>query len=65
MAIVTWLGVFPTVLLWSSALPQFLGRLPQLLVVAIANVFVVITLAWVVMPLLSRLLTGWLHTSKT
>jgi antibiotic biosynthesis monooxygenase (ABM) superfamily enzyme len=64
MAIVTWLGVFPTVLLWSSTLPQFLGRLPQLLVVAIVNVFVVVTLAWVVMPLLSRLLAGWLHASK-
>lgn len=61
MAIVTWLGVFPSVLLWSSTLPQFLSGLPQLLVVAIVNVFVVVTLAWAVMPLLSKLFAGWLH----
>jgi antibiotic biosynthesis monooxygenase (ABM) superfamily enzyme len=64
MAIVTWLGVFPSVLLWSSMLPQFLGGLPQLLVVAIVNVFVVATLTWAVMPLLSKLFAGWLHASN-
>lgn len=60
MAIVTWLGVFPSVLLWSSILPQALTSLPWLLVVAIVNVFVVATLAWVVMPLLTRLFANWL-----
>lgn len=64
MAIVTWLGVFPSVLLWSSTLPRLLSGLPQLLIVAIVNVFVVVTLAWAVMPLLSKLLAGWLHASK-
>lgn len=61
MAIVTWMGVFPSVLLWSSLLPQALSGLPQLLVVAIVNVFVVATLAWGVMPLLTRLFAGWLQ----
>jgi antibiotic biosynthesis monooxygenase (ABM) superfamily enzyme len=65
MAIVTWLGVFPTVLLWSSALPQFLGDLPQLMIVAIVNVFVVVTLTWAVMPLLTKLFAKWLHASNT
>lgn len=60
MAIVTWLGVFPSVLLWSTALPQFLGALPPFLVVAIVNVFVVVTLAWAVMPLLTKLFARWL-----
>lgn len=64
MAIVTWLGVFPSVLLWSSTLPRLLSGLPQLLIVAIVNVFVVVTLAWAVMPLLSKLLAGWLHASN-
>jgi len=64
MAIVTWLGVFPSVLLWSSTLPQFLGGLPHVLIVAIVNVFVVVTLAWAVMPLLSKLFAGWLHSSN-
>jgi len=64
MAIVTWLGVFPTVLLWSSALPQFLGGTPKLFVVGVVNVFVVVTLTWAVMPLLTKLLAGWLQASN-
>jgi len=63
MAIVTWLGVFPAVLLWSSTLPPLLSGLPQLLIVAIVNVFVVVTLTWGVMPLLSKFFAGWLHAS--
>lgn len=61
MAVVTWMGVFPSVLLWSSLLPNALGGLPHLAVVAIVNVFVVVTLAWGVMPLLTRMFAGWLH----
>jgi antibiotic biosynthesis monooxygenase (ABM) superfamily enzyme len=61
MAIITWLGVFPSVLLWSSTLPNVLMGLPSLVVVAIVNVFVVITLAWGVMPMLTRLFAAWLH----
>jgi uncharacterized protein len=63
MAIVTWLGVFPSVLLWSSTLPKVLIGLPYLAVVAIVNVFVVATLAWGVMPLLTRLFAGWLRNN--
>lgn len=61
MAIVTWLGVFPTVLLWSSLLKTVLGGLPSLGVAAIVNALVVVTLTWGVMPLLTRLLANWLR----
>jgi antibiotic biosynthesis monooxygenase (ABM) superfamily enzyme len=64
MAVVTWMGVFPTVLFWSSLLPKVLGGLPSLAVVAIVNVFVVVTLAWGVMPLLTQILAGWLHNHQ-
>lgn len=64
MALVTWLGVYPSVLLWSSTLPPLLRGLPQLLIVAIVNVFVVVTLTWAVMPLLSKFFAGWLHESN-
>jgi antibiotic biosynthesis monooxygenase (ABM) superfamily enzyme len=61
MAIVTWLGVFPSVLFWSSTLPKVLPGLPSLGVMAIINVFVVVTLAWGIMPLLTKLFAGWLR----
>jgi antibiotic biosynthesis monooxygenase (ABM) superfamily enzyme len=61
MAVVTWMGVFPSVLLWSSLLPKILSGLPTLAVVAIVNLFVVVTLTWGVMPLLTRIFAGWLH----
>ena len=62
MAIVTWMGVFPSVLLWSSLLPKVLSGLPSLAIVAIVNVFVVVTLAWGVMPLLTRMFARWLQS---
>ena len=64
MAVVTWLGVFPTVLFWSSILPGTLVGLPHVAVVAITNVFVVITLAWGVMPLLTKVFARWLHNRR-
>jgi antibiotic biosynthesis monooxygenase (ABM) superfamily enzyme len=61
MAIVTWLGVFPTVVVWSNVLSRVLGNLPWLLVMAIINAAVVATLTWGVMPLLTGLLADWLR----
>ena len=63
MALATWLGVFLRVFLWSSILPKVLMVFPAHVVLAIVNVFVVITLAGGVMPLLTRVLGGWLHIS--
>lgn len=61
MAVVTWLGVFPSVLLWSSLLPSLMTGIPHLFVVAIVNAFVVATLTWGVMPYLTRAFGSWLH----
>ena len=64
MAIVTYLGVFPTVLLWTSFLPQMLSGISEFLVAAIVNAFIVITLTWAVMPLLTHVFDGWLKTNN-
>lgn len=64
MAIVTWLGVFPSALLWSALVPPLLPGVPRLLVLAITNAAVVVTLAWLVMPWLTRLLAPWLRGQK-
>jgi antibiotic biosynthesis monooxygenase (ABM) superfamily enzyme len=61
MALVTWLGVFPTVVVWSLVLSRVLGNLPWLLLMAIINAAVVATLTWGVMPLLTELLADWLR----
>lgn len=61
MAIITWLAVFPSAWLWSTLLPPYLTGMHDLVVRAIVNVFVVITLAWLVMPWLTRLFIPWLH----
>jgi antibiotic biosynthesis monooxygenase (ABM) superfamily enzyme len=60
MAIVTWLGVFPTVVVWSLLLTNILG-LPWLALMAIINAAVVVTLTWGIMPLLTKLLANWLR----
>lgn len=63
MAVITWLGVFPTALLFSRLLPPLLAFWPKLLVSAVVNVFVVAALAWIVMPLLVRMFSPWLRRS--
>lgn len=61
MAIVTFIGVLPTVLLWSTLLPPLLASLHWLAVAAIVNAAVVATLTWLAMPFLTQLLHNWLH----
>ena len=60
VAVVTWLGIFPTVsvLLWASAaLLQFWPFLARTTVLTLA---VVAVMTWVVAPLLTRLFRPWL-----
>ena len=64
MAVVTWIGVYPTVLLWSSLLPKLLPDVPHLAMMALVITCSVITLTWGLMPLLTRLLARWLHADR-
>lgn len=61
MAVITWLAVFPAVLVWSRLLGPRLTVLHPILVTAIVVALVVVTLAWFVMPWLTRLFHPWLH----
>ncbi len=60
MAIVTWLGIFPTVsfVLWFIA--PLMQSVPFLLRTALLTILVVVTMTWIVMPRLTKLLRGWL-----
>ena len=61
MAVITWFGVFPTVWLWSATVPGLLAGWHPIVIMAIVDVFVVLTLAWLAMPLLTKLFAKWLR----
>jgi len=62
MAFVTFAGVYPL----TSLLPRFFGQLLSpwhpLLINVVVTGLIVLALTWAIMPLLTRLLHGWLHT---
>jgi len=66
MAVATFLGVFPVALILNLALGPVIQSWPMVLRNAAFNVCVVTLLTWVVMPLVTRLLHGWLrpHVDK-
>ncbi len=60
MAFVTFLGVYPLATVLSRFFANLLSAWHPLLLGVVVNVAVVGMLAWVVMPLLTRLFAGWL-----
>lgn len=61
MAFVTWLGVFPAVLLWGLLLSPVVGNWHITLRTGFVTAIVVVTLTWGVMPMLTTLFSGWLN----
>lgn len=64
MAVTTFAGVYPTVMVLSLTLGPLAGQLPFLLRHAVFNLCVVMILTWMVMPVLTRILHIWLHPHK-
>lgn len=63
MAVVTWMGIFPVVsfYLWLVSLwPGFLEQ-PFLPRTAVFTAVIVVTMTWVVMPRLTKVMRGWLN----
>jgi antibiotic biosynthesis monooxygenase (ABM) superfamily enzyme len=60
MAILTWLGVWPTVLVVTYLISNQLTDWPFWLNNGFSSVFVVAALTWMVMPVLTRLARPWL-----
>lgn len=63
MAVATFMGVFPVATILGLTLGPVVRSWPLLLSNALFNVCVVVLLTWVVMPLVTRVLHGWLHTT--
>lgn len=61
MAVVTFVAVFPVATVLGVVLAPAMQTWHFLLGNAVFNLCVVILLTWLVMPLLTRLLHGWLH----
>ena len=62
MAIATYLGVLPVVVLLNLTIGPVIGGWGLLLGSSIFCACVVISLTWVVMPLITRVLRPWLHS---
>jgi antibiotic biosynthesis monooxygenase (ABM) superfamily enzyme len=61
MAVATFIGVFPLAMILNLTLGPAIREWPFVLRNAVFNAFVVGLLAWLVMPLVTRLLRGWLQ----
>ncbi len=64
VAVVTWLGIFPTVLLLFTLLGETIAPWPLPLRTLVITLLVVLIMTWVVAPQLTRLLKPWLHAGR-
>ena len=61
MAIATFIGVFPLAMILTLTIGPVIREWPFALRNAVFNAWVVALLSWVVMPVVTRLLRGWLQ----
>ena len=61
MALVTWLGVNPAVYVFAILVPVAFGMNHPLIELALVNAFVVASLTWFFMPILTRIFRPWLQ----
>lgn len=65
MAVLTWLGVWPSVYVVSSLLGAPLAGWPRWAAAGVVTAVVVAVLAWAVMPALTRGFRPWLHANAS
>ena len=64
MAVATFVGVFPTAAILNLTLGSAIRPWPFILNSAVFNAAMVALLTWIVMPLVTRMLHGWLHSEE-
>lgn len=63
VAVVTWLGIFPTVLFLFLTVAPLLASWPLVPRILVITALVVLIMTWAVAPRLTRWLAGWLHAT--
>lgn len=61
MAFVTWLGIFPLVLVISQSVGPWLAPINPVLSIAVVTALVTVVMTWMAMPALGRLFAAWLY----
>jgi len=61
MALLTWLGVWPTSLLVGTLIGPVLDNFPVVVRSAVIAAAIVVCLTWIVMPALVKIAHSWLH----
>jgi antibiotic biosynthesis monooxygenase (ABM) superfamily enzyme len=65
LALVTWAGAYPIITLIFNVLGPRLAAWPLALRTLAVSALMVISLTWLVIPVLTRLLRGWLMQGRT
>jgi antibiotic biosynthesis monooxygenase (ABM) superfamily enzyme len=65
MALVTWVGIFPLVLFFSTVVGPWVASLHRWLGAMVITALVVVAMTWLVMPLLVRLFAARLYPGAT
>lgn len=63
MAVVTYMAVVPSLIVWSTILTPYLSECHWVVRILVVNAAIVATLAWGMMPVLTKLFHKWLHRS--
>jgi uncharacterized protein len=64
MAVVTWLAVFPTVLIIFTLFGPLLNLLPTVLRTLLFTLTMVTLMTYLIMPRMTRLFSFWLYPKK-
>jgi antibiotic biosynthesis monooxygenase (ABM) superfamily enzyme len=64
MAVVTWLAVFPTVLVIFSLFSPVLNMMPTVLRTLVFTLVMVTLMTYVIMPRMTRLFSFWLYPDR-
>ena len=64
VALVTWLGVYPTLTLILAVLGPTMEPWPLPIRTLLVSLVMVAALSWLILPLLTRLLQGWMSRSN-